>query len=458
MAENVKRWPEVASLEDRYGTGFGSGENVIEPPDLDPVLRVLARCSTVEVYEELQALCPSARGAWLQRRALLFGKGWQVVEGEGPLAGLYADIMRAIVGEIQGFESFLEELHEAIWIGYGVGVVTSIQDLTVGGRTFKAPHYLRHRPAREFAFTTDRRLAWVGGSGGAFVDQHIYDTNPELVTGEELPEDLFRFIVATVGTDSPYGVGVARFVYQTWRIWRGALKDTSTGLKRALGVLLIDDRSGMIPGGGDMKGQAGYTNEEAATARSQLKDTIRMLNETGVLQFPPKITGKLEHVPSYVEQAEHALRYFDELMTRAILSVSLTTSLGAPGNQGSRAAAQVHLGPLRSLCSSDGAKISDWLNTWLWRWVELAAGSRMRPEERPKFKFLLADATNTELLAILLEGGLRIDADPLATEAGVTIAEDGAEGPVLERSAAPPVVVAVDEDEEAEPIDEPDDD
>jgi len=450
MPENVARWNEPADLATRHGAGFSGGQDVYDSPD--PVLRNLAGCPTVKVYYHLRELFPSAHGAFLQRRTVLLGKGWHVVAGEGPGGERNAEIFRAILGGVDSFETYLEELHETLWNGYGVGVVTSIQDLSAAGRTFQSPWFLRQKPPHHFSFTVDRRLAWTESQYGGFSPESVYNTNPELPNANG---DLFRFLVSSVGTDDPYGLGIARFIYQVWRMWRGSMKDAATGLNRALGTLFIEDRGG----GGSPAGKAGYTEGEAATISASLMATKQAYEATGILQFPPGITGKLVEASSFVGQAVEFLRYLDELATRVVLSVALTTTLDG---EGSRAAAQVQLGPMIGLCRADGRKMQEWIETYFYRWVELAIGSQMREDEKPCFRFMLADATDKELLAVLIKAGIPIAAEPLAREAGVTLATDDPEELIISGGAPAPVPPEADEPADEKPEieegDEPEED
>lgn len=427
MAENVQRQREPASLAERYGD-FQSADGY--GPD-DPVLRALAQCSTVEVYEKLRPLFPAAHGAWLQLRNVLMAKGWQVLPGKDAVGERNAAIMEAMLGAISDLPILLEEAFEGLWTGYAVAVTTSVQDLVVEGRTVQAPWYVRAKPARLWGFTTDRRLVLTEGFTLATADdERIFNTNPELGPHP----DQLRFLLVSLSTDDPYGssVAVAPHVYQTFRLWRGALKHTTTSLLRALGIVMIDD-SGPPPMPGSpsgMKSQAGYTPEEADRVKSSLKGMITALNETGVLQFPPGISGTIESVDSFGDQAVKVLRYLDEQATRAILSVALTTTLDG---QGSRAAAQVQLGPMLAACKAAGRKIAASINRWMWGWLELAVGASIPPAERPRFSFNLSEATNLDLLRILVDEGIPIDGAALALEAGVELAPDDDDDLVIRR-------------------------
>jgi hypothetical protein len=451
MAEPAKRWPEPADLESRYGAGRGGDGAQVFPPD-DPVLEHLAQCQDVKVYEHLQELFPAAYAAWVQRRSVLLGKGWQVLPGEGPNGERNAEILRRMLGEVVDFETLLEELHLTMWNGYGVIVTSSIQDLKVDGRTFQAPWYMRRKPPYDFAFDTQRRLVWVTDPLNV---ETTFSTNEELLGDGDDPTDLFRFLVSAVGTDSPYGVGVARFLYQLWRIWRGSMKDTATGLRRALGVWKLNDHGPRMPAPGEGS-TTGYTETEAAAMRDELAVAARRLDETGILSLPPGMDAELLKVSSYADQGVKFLRYADELASRVILSVSLTTTLDG---QGSRAAAQVQLGPLVALCKADGRKMSAWIERYFHRWVELAIGSQMDSDDRPRFRFLLSEASDKELLQVLVAAGIPIDAEALATEAGVKLAPDEDDELVI-RGSSPPPRDDPEEDEdqggEAPPIEEGD--
>lgn len=446
MPEHVQRLREPDSPADRYGTlldEFGYG------PD-DPILRTLAHCQTVEVYEQMRPLFPAAGAAWAQLRNVLTSRGWQVVAGEGDAGERNAEIMRAILGGVVNFDTLLEEIFEALWNGYAIAAVTSLQDLTVDGRTFQAPWYVRGKKASHFGFTVDRKLVLVDGlSLTEPKPERVFETNPEL--GEHV--DQLRFLLVSLSTDDPYGSAqsVAAHVYQTWRLHRAALRRTIDGMMRALGIVVVDRDGPQLPGAGE----AGYRQEEVSSRQAGLLKMLKGLNEYGVLETPPGVSVSLERVESFADSAVRLLRYLDEAAVKAILTVSLTSTSSDQGS--SRAAAQVHLGPMLAACKAGGRKIAAAVNAWAHRWVENAIGASMPPEERPRFSFNLSDATNLDLLQILLAAGLPIDGASLALEAGVELAPDEGEDLVI-RGSAPAAPPAAESDDTPEPDEEPEPD
>lgn len=442
MPENVVLLADPDSLAVRYG--FGDDTSVQYGPE-DPVLRKLAQCPTVEVYEQMRPLLPAASGAWSQLRNVLFARGWQVVAGEGSAGERNAEIMRAILGGVVNVDTLLEELFEALWNGYAVAAVTSLQDLTVDGRTFQAPWYVRTKTASRFGFTVDRRLALTNGAAiGGVGAENVFETNPEL--GKHV--DQLRFLLVTLSTDDPYGsaVAIAPHVYQMFRLQRGTLKRTIDNMMRALGILVIDGPRPMLPG----SGAPGYKPEDVPTLQAQLAAMVSGMNESGVLKVPPDVNAHLEKVEAFGDQAVRVLRYLDENIRAAILTVTLTASSSDQGS--SRAAAQVHLGPMLAACKASGRKIAEAVNRWAYGWIENAIGASMPPEERPSFFFNLSEKTDLDLLEILLAAGLPINGASLALEAGVDLVPDEGESLVIRRSApaAPPAA-------EPEPSPEPDD-
>lgn len=439
----IKRYPEPDSLIDRSGTLARD----MRYDNEDPVLLRLAQSPTVEAYHHVQMM-PAVRGAWSQLFSILAGAGWEVVaEGKGPEAERNEEVMRAMLASIHSLPTLLEEIHEAFLIGYGVHRVTSSRRIKVDGLEYDAPWFVRSKPPWHFSFTVDRRLIYDGAMG---TSESVYNTNPEL--GRHV--DQLGWLLPVVGTDSPYGTGLARWLMQVFMIWRGTLKDVTQGIKRDLGVLTLSGGGrSTISEAPTMRRPEGYTAEEADSARLTIKAIAEELDAIGVIDLPPGIEAEFISPPGAAGRSNGValLEYLDRQATRVVLGGStLTTTIDG---QGSRAAAETHLKPLVSRCKTLGETMAGWLNEWLHRWMEPQVGE-MAPEDKPHLRFLVGHATDLEILKIVQAAGLPIDGAALAREGGIVLDADPGEDLTIRGAPAPAVPPADDEDEDEDDEDE----
>jgi hypothetical protein len=442
MPEKVQRWPEPASLEAQHGAVGG-----IAFQNPDEVLWKVARCPDVKVYETMQASFPAAYGAYSQRTVELLSKGWEVQAGEGPMAEMAANVMRALLESVASLPTVLEELHRAHWTGYGVHVTRSTREISMGRRKIRAPWHMARKPPQDFGFTVDRRLVWNGtGTAG----EQVFETSPEL----GFHQDQLRFLTPSTTTDNPYGFALASIALLPWRVWKGTAKDRATGLHLSSGVWIIKDKMMPVPGQ-----QAGVTQERASASAEILKLAVRAARESGILQLPAGIDAELMNVEDFTRDGVTFLRYWDELVSRVILGgQSLSTTLDG---EGSRAATATQRRSLISLCKADGWRLFGWLTEWLMPWVEINLGMEpgaMPLRSRPKIVSLLADAPDLEIVKILLDGGMPVDAVSLAQSGNVTLAPEPGEELVIRKRAAEPepeLEQPEEEPEDEEEVDEP---
>lgn len=451
MPTKVLQVPEPASLAAVYGLGgIGFDERYPYGPD-DAVLRKKARCPTVAAYEEMRTEFPAAWAAFLQLRNILLGKGWQVLDGEGPRGQRNGEIARVILGGIQNLDLLLEELFGYLWTGYAVAAVSSTHELTAGGVTFDAPWYVRRKPPHLFGFSVDRRLIWTEGMPLFEADDDVvFETNPEL--GGHL-DQLTNFVISA-STDDPYGThgAIAPGIWTLMSVWRGSLQKAALALLRALGIIVLDGaRAPTMP-----DQDSGLTDREVAKKGKNLDAMTKRLNQTGVLETASGYSARVESVTGGGEAGVKFLEYLDRQARILILTAALTQTIDG---QGSRAAAQTQLVPVMSACKSAGKKFAEAIGDWLVLWVELAIGAAIPPEERPRFSFNLADKTDLDLLKVLLEGGQAVAAEPLAFEAGVELVpEEEEDVPAIRRAGAPrPAVPDEDDDEDRDGEEPPDD-
>jgi len=321
---------EIASIERDPNRVFFGGIQFNE----DDTLKSRGGAKGLKIYQELKR--DAHAGAVLAKRKLaVTGRAW-VVEphSEAPADVAAADLVRDYFSGMQ-FNALCKRLLEATLQGYAVA---EIMWAVVDGKLL--PERIKARNARRFTFDLKDELRLL--------------TREAPMLGEALPPR--KFIVHRRGADtedSPYGEGVGSMLF--WPVF----------FKRN-GItfwLTFADKFGAPTALG--KYPAGAQKAE----QKKLLEALKAISRDAGVVIPEGMAIELLEASrsGSVDTYEKLVRYMDELISKAVLGETMSTTASAAGMGSGQA--QVQDGVREEVARDDADELSETLECSVVRWI-----------------------------------------------------------------------------------------
>lgn len=366
----------------------------------DPVLRYIAFSdeSLWRVIERSELAVSTAKD---HRIAALLGPGTEVKVGssKSPAAFEYRGMVISMLKSMENWHQTLTMLCDPLYYGWRPYEVVWSPGARYNGREMWTISAIREKAPEEFAFTTDRRLVYVGSQG--YTDGVVLDG----------PNDVMRWVWGTSGSsNNPYGNALYQKLYLIWYIKSRFLQMFSQGMERSMGMLSVKE-SGSVqaPGGGDRFTQL----------LSEVEEIRTILSQHNVLVQTADVMAELKSDVDFSEGWQKALEYLDTKLSLSITGQNLTMQVD---NRGARAAAQVHADVLTNYAAMDshipGSIINEKIIPWF---LGVNVAGEIAPEDMPRLSYLVAEPVTVEGARMLFDMGAVVDGGVLARRFNVPI-------------------------------------
>lgn len=366
----------------------------------DPVLRYIAFSdeSLWRVIERSELAVSTAKA---HRIAALLGPGTEVKVGAAktPAAFEYRNAVIAMLKSMENWHQTLEVMCDPLYYGWRPYEIVWRPGLRVNGKELWTVQAIREKYPEEFAFTSDRRLVYVGST--SYTDGVVLDG----------PNDAMRWAWGTSrSSDNPYGRALYQELYLIWYIKSRFLQMFSQGMERSMGMLSVKE-SGAV--------QAQSGGDRFSQLLSEVEEIRTVLSQYNVLVQTADVMAELKSDINFAEGWQKALEYLDTKLSLAITGQNLTMQVD---NRGARAAAQVHKDILSNYAAMDSHIPASIINDKVIPWfLAVNVAGDIAPEEMPRLAYLVAEPLDVESAKMIFDMGAVVDGAVLARRFNVPV-------------------------------------
>lgn len=392
-----------------------SGTSIIANPD--PVLRFLAN-KDESAYRIMERNHPKEIYAPRQNRDnKLLSAGSEIVLGESKSNGarfLHA-FMVAAMKRIERWPQVQALIQDAVYWGWRPMELVWDTAFRHKRTEYWVVSRIVDKLPENFRFTVDRNLVYVDPRTG----NHLIfdDENADL-----------KWLTPTFGSiDNPYGDAIYK------RVWIPAFAKSrffeafAQGMQRSTGTLKV--RHGFNRPAGDAE-VASITDSRDPddvmnSVVSEVREIVDYLNSHNILIETGGFSVELLTDVNFGEGWIAAMKYIDESISLTIATESLSFQ---ESQFGARAQAIVHDRAGTRTAIADALIRDSWINEGLIdKILRVNFGTDIDPSDKPKFRSRVRRETTIEQVKAFVDMGGEADADRVAVEFGVPIADEDTE-------------------------------
>jgi len=413
------------SQQDLAAGRFGTVQAITNP---DPVLELCAKSDESEWRNMERDPTVQMAKAKRQNRLLSFGSELSRPTRETPANKIIHEALLANLKSITKFGTVQRMVLNAPLWGWCPFEAVYESIGFKGRRIWVQRHIYEHMP-EDFAFTIDRELLWHGGT---------FMASGETVFNKKA--DRFKWFTASSGsTSNPYGVGVYRSTWLPAYLLANFSELMATGVRRSIGIIEVTNNGLSASSADFQKGvSAPAAAQTAAEMVAELKETIRILDATGILGTTG---GRMVKLFTDIKAVDAWMLPIDACKQEIELSITGQTLTSKIDGNGSRAAAETHLTILDSHCKADANEVlQPFVESLNAAFLELNFGE-VDPSDISKWRSKIGSQVSLDAAEKLWNMGAALDGNRVAQDAGVPLAE-GAEGEKVVLKKAEPQAMA----------------